>query len=352
MFNCSHTNSQKWHIESGKGLLTKDQSFNTIQILSDKELILFGTEETPETFKRAQETGNFMNTSMAIICRSEDGGMSWTKQTFETGGYWQVCKTGNKIFASKIKNNGPLMPSSSVIYLSTNRGLSWKIVKEVPYIIISMNLNESGKGILYGRPGESRKYDNKFFQATDSLNNITEIKTVCPLREFYIYENFIIGYSTNNDTNENNLNDHLSIFDYKSNKCVNELIDKKFDGALIYQSENTCWLVGNTGENISLYVRKKANSYQCVSTIESKGYVYFAKHFYAHNDYLILVIGSRVSNSIKNLVFYSKDGGKQWHEERLVKEDYIDPIAFCFDSIKKTIRSVAYSGSGKIQIRD
>ena len=49
------------------------------------------------------------------------------------------------------------------------------------------------------------------------------------------------------------------------------------------------------------------------------------------------------------VIYKTKDGGKTWHEEKLPKPQYFNPVDFI--QTEKGIFGMAYSGSGRVQVR-
>ena len=340
----------KWQIWETKTLQHYLLSFSDIVILSPKTALLFGDEDTRENRQLMREQQNLYHTGFAVIYKTRDGGKTWKKDTFEKGGFWHTCQSGNTIFATKIVNNGRFAEQTSILYRSTDKGETWEVINEFIGGVAFLALDEQANGYIGGIKADSSKrrrlYSYDVFEIENGQMKEREDKISYPATWEPESKEILFLKRTEPKAKENNL---FCVFDTKTKSLKEYNLPEGVDGYFAEKHEYEYWVLGRKDEQCCIYKMSKSGNFEIVHRFFSNGEKIFPGGLKVFGNEIVATIDIQKSIWIESTTYFSSDGGKTWHEEKLPKPYYFQPVDFI--QTKEGIFGMAYAGSGRVQVR-
>lgn len=345
--NCNRTTSPQshWQIMEAKTLKNYQLSFDDIIILSPESALLFGDEDTRENRELMREQQNLYQTGFAVIYKTEDGGKTWQKESFEKGGFWHTCQSGNVIYATKVVNHGRLAKMTSILYRSTDKGEPWEKVNEFIGEAVFLALDENANGYIGGLKADSNQRNAGVYEIVNGQIKEETDKIIYPAK--WNFETKEILYTKQSESSD--ILDLFYVFDTKTKKLKEYKLPKGFDGYFTEQHGNEYWIIGRKDEECCIYKMSKAKGFELVHCFSSNGKRIFPEGLKVFGNEIVAIIGTRESGWTESTTYFSSDGGKVWQEEKLPKPQYLNPVGFI--QTEKGIYGMGYSGSGSVQIR-
>jgi len=339
-----------WQIWETETLKHYQLSFDDIIVLSPKEALLFGEEDTRENRQLMREQQNLYHTGFAVIYNTKDGGKTWEKETFEKGGFWHTCQSGNTIYATKMVNNGRLAEKTSILYRSTDKGETWEAINEFIGGVAFLALDEQANGYIGGVKADSSKrsraYSYDVFEIENGQLREQEEKISYPATWNPESKEILFLKQIVPNAEENNL---FCAFDTKAQALKEYKLPEGVDGYFAEKYGNEYWIIGRKDEQCCIYKMLKSGDYELVRCFSSNEERIFPEGLKVYGDEIVAIIGTRKSGWTESTTYFSSDGGKTWHEEKLPKPQYFNPVDFI--QTEKGIFGMAYSGSGRVQVR-
>ena len=334
----------KWQVWETETLKHNQLSFDEIIVLSPKEALLFGDEDTPENFQKMQEQQNLYLTRFAVIYNSKDGGKTWQKETFEKGGFWHTCQAGDTLYATKVVNNGRLAEKTSILYRSTDKGETWEVINEFIGEAVFLALDEQANGYIGGLKEDSTQRNPQVYEIESGQLKEQEERISYPAK--WKPETKEILYTKQSESSD--INDLFCVFDTETKQLKEYELPKGVHGYFADKSEGQYWVIGNKDDKCYLYKKAPNTDFELVYKFELNENT-FPKGLKIFGKEMVAVIGIVKSSWTENSTFFSSDGGKTWHEEKLPKPQYFNPVDFI--QTEEGIFGMAYSGSGRVQVR-
>jgi len=337
-----------WDIWETETLKHYQLSFDEIVILNPNEALLFGEEDTRENRQLMREQQNLYHTGFAVIYKTKDGGKTWHKETFEKGGFWHTCQSGSTLYATKVVNHGRLAEKTSILYRSTDKGKTWEVINEFIGGVSFLALDEQANGYIGGVKIDSIKhsraysydvYEVKKGQLKEQTDKISYPATWKP-------ESKEILYTKQSESSK--IKSLFCIFDTESKTLTEHELPEGVNGYFAHRSENNYWIIGEKNDKCYLYKKGLNSEFEFVYQFDLNENT-FPKSLKIFGKEMVVIIGMRKGTSTENTTFFSSDLGKTWHEEQLPKPQYLDPVDFI--QTEEGIFGMAYSGSGRVQVR-
>lgn len=346
------TNSEsKWQIWETETLKHYQLSFDEIIVLNPKEALLFGEEDTRENRQLMREQQNLSHTGFAVVYKTKDGGKTWQKKTFEKGGFWHTCQSGNTIYATKVVNNGRLAEQTSILYRSTDKGETWEVINEFVGGVAFLALDEQATGYIGGVKADSSKHSRAYsydvFEIENGQLKEQEDKISYPATWNPESKEILFLKQTDPKAKKSTL---FCAFETKAKVLAEYKLPEGVNGYFAEKHGNEYWIIGRKDEQCCIYKMSKAGNFEFVHCFSSNGERIFPESLKVYGDQIVAIIGTRKSGWTENTTYFSSDGGKTWHEEKLPKPQYFNPVDFI--QTKEGIFGMAYSGSGMVQVRN
>lgn len=352
LFNNSEqsTNAEsKWQIWETETLKHYQLSFDDIIVLSPKEALLFGEEDTRENRQLMREQQNLSHTGFAVIYKTKDGGKTWQKETFEKGGFWHTCQSGKTLYATKMVNNGRLAEQTSILYRSTDRGETWEVINEFIGGVAFLALDEQANGYIGGIKTDSSKHSRAYsydvFKIEKGKVKEQEDKISYPAKWNSESKEILFLKQKEPKAKERTL---FCAFDLKTKSLTEYDLPKGVNGYFADKHSNDYWIIGRKDEKCCIYKKPRKGDFELVKCFSSSERI-FPESINVFGNNIVAVIGTRKSGWTESSTYFSLDGGKTWQEEKLPKPQYFNPVGFI--QTEKGIFGMGYSGSGNVQVR-
>lgn len=334
----------KWLIWETETLKHNQLSFDDIIVLSPKEALLFGDEDTPENFQKMQKEQNLYYTGFAVIYKTIDGGKTWEKKTFDKGGFVETCKIDTIIYAIKMVNKGRLAEMASILYRSTDKGENWEKVNEFIGQAVFLALDENINGYIGGLKSDSSQRNAGVYEIVNGQIEGQTDKIKYPAT--WQPESKEILYMKQSESSD--INDLFCVFDTENKRLKEYELPKGIHGYFADKSEGKYWIIGSENDKCYLYKKAPKTDFELVYQFELNENT-FPKGLKVFGKEIAAVIGMVKSSWTESTTFFSSDGGKTWHEEKLPKPQYLNPVDFI--KTENGIFGMGYSGSGRVQVR-
>lgn len=332
-----------WRVLESETLQHNQLGFDDIIILNSKQILLFGDEDTDENFQKMQAQKNIYLTKFAVIYKTQNGGKTWEKKTFEKGGFWHTSHIGNTIYATKVVNNGRLAELSSILYRSTDNGDNWEKVNEFIGQAVIIMLNEQTDGYIAGLKADSSQRNPAVYEIENGQIK-KQVKELSHPATWKHESNEILFMK---QSHSSNIKDLFCVFDTELKKLKEYRLPEGLNGYYADKSENKYWVIGGNGNQCYLYVKDKDFDFKCVQQFNVNGEV-FPKCLKVFGNRIVVVIGKVTGAGTVNATFFSSDGGSTWIEEKLLKPQYLNPVDFI--NTEQGIFGIGFSGSGRVQV--
>lgn len=336
----------QWDIWETETLKYYQLSFDDIIVLSPKEALLFGDEDTPENSQLMEEEQNFYQTGFAVIYKTKDGGKTWQKETFDKGGFWHTCQAGNTLYASKVVNHGRLAEMTSILYRSKDKGKTWEVVNEFIGQAVFVALDEQGNGYIGGIKENGNQRNPQVYEIVNGQMKEQTNEISYPATWKSESKEILFLKQTAPNGEENN---KFCVFDTKVKALKEYKLPEGMDGYFADKQGGVYWVIGRKDEQCCIYKMLKSGDFELIHSFSSYKERTFPEGLKIYGDEIVTIIGTRKSGWTESTTHFSSDGGKTWHEEKLPVSAPFKP--FDFIKTKEGIFGMAYSGSGRVQVR-
>lgn len=346
MQSCIQNSSNKWELIQSKNLDGFNLGFSQLIIINDKEAILFGENDTEESFKQMQVDSSFFLNSNLHIFKTYDNGLTWRKMDFEKGGAWSVCRNGSVIYAATTFKGKKFSKEESILYKSIDNGETWKKVNNYWGSLKILGLDNFENGVVCGIKTDSNdKYGHVYQLQSGKI--VKRLDRINHLHNFKFFESEIAYFEQSENENRPYFHDLFCTYNIKTGILKQTILPQNFESFFCYKSEKDYWIVGKVDDKVKIYKQNESLKFELVTTIDLKIYC-FPEYIYVYKNKIIVIIGVRKSFYTVSRLFYSNDFGNSWNEEILPKPSHFSP--FDFTNKGETIIGMGYSGNGNLQI--
>jgi len=334
-----------WDIWETETLKHYQLGFQNIIVLNNKLALLFGDEDTPENSKKMSEKQNHYFTGFAVIYKTNDGGKTWEKQSFEKGGFIEICKSGNTLYATKVVNHGRFAKKTSILYRSIDQGQTWEAINEFIGQAVFLALDENANGYIGGLKADSNQRNAGVYEIVNGQMQEQTDKISYPAHWKAEAKEILYLKSSEIKGKVKNL---LCVFDTQKKDLSKYELPEGVDGYFADKHEKEYWVIGRKNEQCCIYRKTETGNFELVHCFNSNERI-FPESIKVFGTEIIAVIGTRKSAWTESTTYFSSDFGKSWHEEKLPKPQYLAP--FDFIQTERGIFGMAYSGNGTVQVR-
>lgn len=328
---------QKWKTYRAEGLKSSGQDFSELIMIDRSNFFLFGFEDRDADVASVEQ--------MAIICKSTDGGKTWSTQRHDSGSAWTVYVGVNMIYACRVEHT-TIGGYRTLVYTTSNLGATWDSLATIDGYVTFMQLDSLQNGAVIINTGKSEGY--RTYKAKDGFRYLLEL----PLKNVYspiVVNEDLIFFEKSKESNQST-NNTVCRYNLKSGITSHQALPAGLDGYKLYK-EKELWILAYKDNAVCLYKETHNLTFDLVKCFSGKKRNYPHGIFVSHGQILV-VVGQAEGMTTTYKVFSSNDNGVNWVEESIESPTNFMPYNFVFDKSTNKILGAANAFRGRITFRE
>ncbi|AIZ65410.1 hypothetical protein PK28_17210 (plasmid) [Hymenobacter sp. DG25B] len=263
----------------------------------------------------------------ALICRTTDGGQSWTRQLVGKGRFIYACSVGPQVYAVNV--HASVTNDSSYVYFSSDEGRSWHKRGGVAGLITKIMFPSVEQGYaIVNVPGQ--RHRRAVLLTADGGRTWSPLKHPLPgVRDGVVLPQGGAAFLLTSSTSPVYAT-HLAHVEHTGQPPQCEELPGFRTDVVSSDAQGNLWFLANdsTGQVRLMKRDARTHRFSMVHRFGSRRPTALGEWVQVRKQEVFVLIAELSTHHNEYRFYHSADGGRQWQEEALPVDYKVKPYAF------------------------